>query len=136
MDTIFNDIELTSEYTGKKSALFDTDGTTMERHWTIKCKKEDREIEFDYYPSKANPYVDTEEEILEAFECFLSDAVYGFESLDDVYNELGCNGSISQFIATYNACVDAGEKLKYLLGTSDTSDIEELREDLYKVLGW
>lgn len=135
METTFNGINLSSRFVGEKRAAFD-DGKhyppSEDRHHVITAELDGREIQFDYYPSIANPSVNTEKELLWAFWCFILDAEYGEMELDDYAEEMG-GGKISQILASYKLCEAAHEKFLYLFKI-DKADFYDKKQEMLDLL--
>ena len=125
-------LEVTSEFAGERPASWDKSTKSQDRHYIIKCTCENREIQFDFYPSVVNPRVETERELKEALQCFVNDARAGELSLDDFVDEFGYsahNIKISEIISAHDACEKSYHDLKYLVGQSNVEqfirDVEE-----------
>lgn len=136
METEFKGLNLSSRFEGEKNAIWD-DGKypqTMDRHHVVTVEYDGNKIEFDYYPSIANPSINTEKELLEAFRCFLSDADSGSMSLDDFANEFyGGTGKVSQIVATHKACQKSYYDFLELMGIGD-SDFYDKYSELMEAL--
>lgn len=100
-------------------------GADASQHHVITVQRNGHKAHFNYWASKASPSIDTEEDLLSAFACYVSDASYADYDLDDMFSELGFEKP-SDAIRTLNACKKAGVELKRMYD----GDICELLEKL------
>ena len=102
-------LALSSKFVGQKQALFDRgDLHTKDRHYVIDVEADNGAIaQFDYYPSRAHPCVDTDNELLSALGCFVSDALIFSPDIDDFMDNSGFDLSttkLSQLLLCYEGC--------------------------------
>ena len=119
-NTKFKQFEIKASYKGNKKASW---GDNWNNYMiTVTNTETDQKITFEFWASIANPELKTEYDILNAFYCFVSDAIAGSN-----FKEF-CNES-RQAEKIYRKCKKQLEKLKKIYD----GDIYELANELQKV---
>lgn len=136
----FNGLELHSVYVGCRAMVSDDSGQSKSRHHvvTVRNKENFRTRSFDYYPCIAHPTIDSDNELIEALECFVGDANAGryCNNIDEFVDEFGYSTDttkVSTIIKVYESCKSAYGDLMYLYdGDSDKVNglVEALEESL------
>lgn len=130
MKATFNEFTVSSTYTGSKAALWDESNYNHNRVtvWDIETRKR---TSFDFWGSIANPELESEYDTLNAFYCFVSDALSGAETFPDFCREFGYDDDSRKARKAWNACRRSLAKLRRVSGYSDDeiySLINELSE--------
>lgn len=133
METNYKLLKLVAEWTGEKSSIH-ADKDNSARHFTIFVENIATEtvISFDYWSSIARPEFETETELLEAYECFVSDAILGINSFSDFCSETGCDSDSIKSHKTWIACKQSYVDLLKLLAPEvvDDSQLYSYLDDL------
>jgi hypothetical protein len=128
MKTTFKNLEITSTFLGDKA--WDVKGlnTTNRNNHLITVKNTDtnKKVTFDFWASIANPGIETEEELLSAFECFVSDSIAGDMDVFDFISEFGYSDDMKEAKRIYKACTTSNKKLRKVYD----GDIYELANEL------
>lgn len=111
---------LTSMWKGLEKALWGTDHT-QERHHIITVRGVKSSFEFDFWAGVARPFIETEQEVIEAFSCFISDAIFAESDYSDFCDELGLKkfdeygyeDRRSEYI--YEKCLDSRRLFDYAI---------------------
>lgn len=120
-------IALKSTYLGDKSKVWSVGGKPNPHNHEVVVEYGGNSITFDFWGSIMNPDISNEQELVFAFYCFLSDAVSGYNSLDEFGQLLGEGLFVSQVQNMYNACVEAKDKAETLF---NGIDLYELLDDI------
>ena len=125
----YNGIEITliGKYVGKATPW---DKTLIKHEHIISVGIDDEHIEFEYY---TNYKMLDEDDLREAFYCFLSDGISYVESedIDDFQNNFGYT-KVSECLKAYNECKEAYEKWSELTNI-DIYDIANWLQEKYMV---
>jgi len=89
-------------------------------------------IRFEFWASMAHPIIKTEYEILNAFYCFVGDAVSGSYDFEEFCSELGYNIDSRQAEKIYKKCIKQNDKLSKIYD----GNIYDLINELQEVAGW
>jgi hypothetical protein len=86
---------------------------------------------FEFWASVAHPQLNREYDILNAFYCFVTDAVSGSYSFDDFCSEFGYDTDSKSADKIHKKCKKSLEKLQKIYD----GDIYDLANDLQEVAG-
>lgn len=127
MKTTYKNFEISSFYAAEKESLW---GAPAERHYkiTVRNTETKKRTSFNFWCSIVHPEIETEDDILGAFSCFLNDATAGDYDIDDFYREFCGDGEIEEAVKPWRSCKKSLEKAKRVIGDIDT--IYELLNDL------
>ena len=118
----FKGITITATYTGSKPAPWNGDANW--NHHKIRVYYKGRRLEFDFWASLAKPEVRSPREVLDAFECFLSDAISGNQDFEEFCSEFEYDTDSRKAEKTWKACKSSYSKFKRVFG--DSFDIYKL----------
>lgn len=128
----FENFRIHAEYTGSKKADWgDKTENWNHHHITVTNKDTKQQTTFDFWASIANPRVNTRYDILNAFYCFISDAISGDMTFKEFCSEFGYDEDSRRAEKTWNACVKAHDKLQRIY----PGDIYELADRLQEIAG-
>ena len=122
-------IRIIGRYAGRRVSNW---GGSENQHHVITVYVGETFVQFDYWASKANPRITTEQELLDAFNCFISDAIsgeYDFSEFCDefCYDKYNEEGDIhEEHRKIHLACVALLNKYNEL----DLGDIYDLANEL------
>ena len=132
MKTNFKNFEIQSEYTGSKKAEWSNNTENWNHHEVIVTNTESNEqTTFDFWASIANPELSSEYDVLNAFYCFVGDAVSGSYSFEEFCSEFGYDTDSRKAEKTWKACQ---ESYNNLLNIYD-GDIYDLVNELSEIAG-
>lgn len=119
---------VTANYTGSKPAAWNPSNYN---HHTITVRNTDtgRKTSFDFWASIANPELETEYDILNAFRCFLEDACSGSESFEDFCSEYGYDTDSRKAEKVWKACKRAAVKFSRIAPDTDIYDLINSMEE-------
>ena len=83
---------------------------------------------FPFYTSIAKPDITEEKELLEAFDCFISDCYSGFMDFREFCNEFGYDEDSRKAFKVWRACVASCARFQRIGG--DVNDLDDLRCEL------
>lgn len=119
MKTNYKNFELTANFIGDKECEF-IPGNYNYYKIIVKNTESKKRTSFDYWCSIMHPEIETEEEILEAFSCWLNDATAGTYDIDEFYNEFCYDGEIKQAVKAWRGCQKAYKKAARVIGDIET----------------
>lgn len=123
----FKQFEIKASYKGNKKAFW---GDNWNNYMiTVTNTETDQKITFEFWASIANPELKTEYDMLNAFYCFVSDAIAGSYAFKEFCSEFGYNNDSRQAEKIYRKCKKQLEKLKKIYD----GNIYELANKLQKV---
>ena len=127
MKTTYKNFEISSFYAAEKESLW---GAPAERHYkiTVKNTETKKRTSFNFWCSIAHPEIETEDDILEAFSCFLYDATNGDYDLNDFYREFCGDGEIENAVKAWREYKKSLNKALRVVGNLDA--IYDLINDL------
>lgn len=126
----FKNFEIKASYKGNKK--WDCDGNNFNNHMiTVKNIDTDQKITFEYWASIANPELKKEYDILNAFYCFVSDAVGADGTFENFCSEFGYDSDSRAAEKIYKKCIKQLEKLKKIYD----GDIFILANELSEIAG-
>ena len=127
LKTKFKQFKIKASYKGNKKASW---GDNWNNYMiTVTNTETNQKITFEFWASIAKPELKTEYDILNAFYCFVSDAIAGSYTFEEFCSEFGHNNDSRQAEKIYRKCKKQLEKLKKIYD----GDIYELANELQKV---
>lgn len=89
LTTTYKNFELRAIQAQKKNAPWKDEQDRTHCHYTIRVKNTDTKLSFmfDYWTSLAKPEIDSNGEILQAFECFLDDCLVATDTLKNFMDD-------------------------------------------------
>lgn len=132
MKATFKNFEVSAVYTGSKAAEWGN-GRENWNHHRIAVKNTDTgaRTSFDFWASVAEPELRTEYDILNAFYCFVSDAISGDMDFSEFCGEFGYDEDSRTAEKTWKACKRSSEKMKRICD----GNIYDLANELQEVAG-
>lgn len=129
----FKQFEVKANYKGTKKAEWsDNRHHNFNNHMVTVINKETaQKITFEFWASIANPVLNREYDILNAFYCFVSDAVSGSESFEEFCSNMGYDLDSRTAEKIYRKCKKQLEKLNKIYD----GDIYDLVNELQEVAG-
>ena len=126
--TTFKEFEIKATYKGDKKATWSDNN--FNNHM-VKITNTDTKMStsFEFWASIMNPEIIKESEVLEAFSCFISDAMSGENDYNEFCSEFGYEEDSRQARSTWRACQRANNKLKRIYD----KDIYDLANELQEV---
>jgi hypothetical protein len=112
-------LSLSFKHVKKKKAKWDDDSCySIERHYVITAEHyEHGSISFDYWTSVAKPELEHGVDLMEAFECFVSDAISAsHHAYEEFCSEFGYNPELERSRETYNECLVSLNNFNDLFG--------------------
>lgn len=129
MTTTYNSFTVTANYTGSKPAQWGDGNENWNHHKiTVKNKDTGRQASFDFWASITNPELRTQYDVLNAFYCFVSDAVSGLMDIDDFQSEFGYEKD-SECIKAYKGCQKAAAQMERIYDGDLYNLLNALAED-------
>ena len=127
------EIKLTSIWANEKKALW---GANEIQHHIVMVEVDGVSHNFDYWASQAHPIIDSESRLIEAFHCFVRDAVNGDYGFYEFCNEFGYDvydeDEKKRVSPIYQGCRE--NKLKYdKLNLGDVWDFSNELEEMYNL---
>lgn len=83
-----------------------------------------KSLEFEYWASISHPEIQSEEDLISALKCCISDGISGLLDFEDFCSEFGYNSDSISDKKVYDSCVELSQKLLYVFGSEDR--IEEI----------
>ena len=128
------EIRLVAMWINEKPSSWDS--MSHKQHHRIKViANGGKSVSFDYWASQAHPRIETEKEVIEAFNCFVSDAMSGTSDFKDFCSELGYDEYIENDYGRsvqnkdakriHSACVKAKKDFDRVVGV-----------DIYDLSNW
>lgn len=129
----FKQFEIKANYKGTKRAEWsDSKRQNFNNHMiTVTNTETGEKARFEFWASVANPVLNKEYDILNAFYCFVSDAVSGSGTFENFCSELGYDSDSRTAEKIYRKCQKQLEKLKKIYD----GDIYNLVNELQEVAG-
>ncbi len=122
---MYREFLIESEFKGDKPAPW-MSGNKNRNIIRVTNTETDEFIEFDFWGSMEHPVVKTEYDLLNAFQCFVSDAIYADLGFSEFCSTLGYDKYDEEAERVYNECL---EHLKMLESIYD-GDIYDLSNEL------
>lgn len=114
MKANFNNVQVKSVFLGDKVARWNTNNYNNSRV-TVKNLDTGVKIKFDFWGSIMEPTLETEQDLIEALYCFMSDAQSGTMEFDDFCSEFGYELDSIKVKKTWKACKKSLDKAKLLI---------------------
>ena len=95
---------------------------------SVTNKDNGKRTRFYYYTSIASPEIESESELKEAFDCFLSDCDCGAMDFRDFCGEFGYDEDSRKAFKTWRACVRSVANFKRIGG--DLDEIGDIRDEI------
>lgn len=132
MTANFENFKVTANYTGSKKAEWGNGQENWNHHRvTVTNTENGKHTGFDFWASIAQPELRSEYDVLNAFNCFVSDAITGKDSFEDFCGEFGYDTDSRKAEKTHKACQRATDKLERIYD----GDIYDLANRLSEVAG-
>lgn len=131
MKAQFEDFRVTATYTGLKRAPWSFDGQHQHENWnhhrvTVYNSTTKKRVSFDFWASEACPELRGKYDVLNAFYCFVSDAISGDMGFDEFCREFGYDEDSRRAEKIHKACQESMKKFKSIC----SDDIYELSNRL------
>lgn len=116
--TTYKNFKISAEFDGLKVASWDE---YNDRHnkVTVKNLENGKRTSFDFWGSVMNPSLESDYDLLNAFYCFVSDALSGLYNFDEFCGEFGYNTDSRKAEKIYKACKRAYAKFERVSGFSE-----------------
>jgi hypothetical protein len=136
MKATFKNFQVSATYTGSKKAPWDNAKSRMPENWnhhrvTVKNTENGLKTSFDFWMSISRPQIEKEYDVLNAFYCFVSDAISGGYSFGEFCGEFGYDEDSRTAERTFKACERAAAKLSRLYD----GNIYDLANELQEIAG-
>lgn len=107
----FNDFRITATYKGDKAAKW-SGGENWNNHWvSVVNTKTGKRTSFAFWASIMNPYLSSRYDVLNAFRCFVDDAICGDMSFHDFCFEFSYSEDSRSAEKTWKDCKKSRQKL-------------------------
>ena len=125
--TTYKNFKITAEFDGLKVASW---GEYNDRHnkVTIKNLENGKRTSFDFWGSIKNPSLESDYDLLNAFYCFVSDALSGLYSFDEFCGEFGYDTDSRKAEKIYKASKRAYAKFERVSGFSESGLYDFINE--------
>jgi hypothetical protein len=135
MKTTFQNFRITATYKGDKVSPWSQEDERTPDNWnnhtvTVYNTEIRKRTSFEFWASIMNPEIRTPAEVLEAFECFVSDALAGDQSFTDFCADMGYDTDSRQAERTWKACIRSWKKLNRISNVDIFDLANDLREHL------
>lgn len=133
MKTTYKNFVISEKFTQNKVSPWDKNNYN---HHVVTVKNTDngKKTCFDFWCSIVNPDFKNENDLLNAFYCFVSDAVSGLDSFYDFCRNFGYDEDSRSAEKTWKACKKSLEKLERVSEFS-TDEIYDLVNELSEIAG-
>ena len=132
-ETIYKNFKISANYQGNKSASWDANNTNYHLI-TVTNLNNKKKTRFDFWNGRICGALRNENDLLDAFYCFLSDAECGTYNLNDFFKELySGTDDISAVMKAHKACKNAYKKVMRILD-NDEDMFYDLLNSLNEVL--
>ena len=122
----FNDFRITATYKGDKPAKW-SNGENWNNHWvSVTNAKTGKRTGFYFWASIMHPQLSSRYDVLNAFRCFVDDAISGDMTFHEFCEEFGYDEDSRTAEKTWKACKKAKEKLSRIYD----GDVYELLNSL------
>ena len=107
----FNGFRITATYKGDKPAKW-SNGENWNNHWvSVTNAKTGKRTGFDFWASIMRPQLSSRYDVLNAFRCFVDDAISGDMTFHEFCGEFGYDEDSRTAEKTWKSCKKAKEKL-------------------------
>jgi hypothetical protein len=121
----YKQFEVKASYKGTKKAEWSSDNFNNNMI-TVTNKETEQKATFEFWASISNPELNSDYDVLNAFYCFVGDAVSGAETFENFCSEFGYDTDSRTAEKIYRKCKKQLEKLKKVYD----GDIYELVNEL------
>lgn len=120
--TNYKNFIISASFNGEKCAAWDQ---RNHNNYIITVKNADTGLRtrFDFWSSIAHPELESKYDLLNAFYCFVSDAVSGVDTFEDFCAELGYDPDSRNAEKIHNACRRAYKKITRIAPGVDVYDL-------------
>jgi hypothetical protein len=125
MKATFKNFTVNANYKGDKEAGF-INGNYNNHLVTVTNTETKQRCTFEFWASIAKPELTTEYDVLNAFYCFVSDAISGMMDFEEFCSEFGYDNDSRTAERTWKACIRAMRKLQRIYD----GDIYDLSNEL------
>lgn len=130
MTTTYKEFRITSTYKGDKKADWGNDVANWNRHIiTVTNIATNLYTKFEFWSSIARPVIETDYDLLNAFYCFVGDAISGNMNFAEFCSEFGFDEDSRKAERIWKACRHSMEKLTRIYD----GDIYDLCNDLAEI---
>lgn len=131
MTTTYKNFKISAEFDGLKVASWDE---YNDRHnkVTIKNLENGKRTSFDFWGSLDSPSLETDYDLLNAFYCFVSDAVSGLDSFYDFCRNFGYDEDSRNAEKIWKACKKSFGKFERVSGFS-TDEMYDFVNELSEI---
>lgn len=130
MKATFKNFSVSANYTGSKPAGFNSNNWNH-HNITVTNTENGLRTRFDFWASIINPELETEYDVLNAFYCFVSDAISGNKSFWDFCSDFGYDADSMTAWKIWNSCKRSTKKLTRIF----PGDIYDLANELVENYG-
>ena len=125
--TTYKNFKITAKFDGLKVASWDE---YNDRHnkVTIKNLENGKQTSFDFWGSIKNPRLESDYDLLNAFYCFVSDALSGLESFEIFCGEFGYDTDSRKAEKIHKVCKRAYTKFERVSGFSNDEMYDFINE--------
>ena len=107
----FGNFRITATYKGDKPAKW-SNGKNWNNHWiSVVNTKTRKRTGFDFWASIMKAQLSSRYDVLNAFMCFVEDAISGDMTFREFYAEFGYDEDSRESEATWKSCKNASKKL-------------------------
>ena len=117
MKTNYNEFTISAKFDNNKAAIWDS---TNFNHNVVTVKNNDngKRVTFDFWGSRVEPEIKTENDLLYSFYCFLNDAILGTYCFDSFCRDLGLDTDSRKAEKSWRSCKRSWTKFFNLTGYS------------------
>lgn len=132
MKATFKNFEVEAVYTGAKKADWGDKYENWNHHLVVVTNKENNlKVTFDFWCSIAHPTMEKEYDVLNAFYCFVNDAISGSYNFEEFCGEFGYDTDSRKAEKIWKACQESLEELQRIYD----GDIYDLVNELQEIAG-
>jgi len=129
----FKNFKVKAEFHGDKAASWNGNNYNYYKV-IVKNSETGATTSFDFWASLARPELDTESDVLNAFYCFVSDAVAGSGDFETFCDEYGYNNDSIKALKTFRACKRSNRKFSRVSGFS-LDEMYSFLDELCEIAG-
>jgi len=132
MKTTYKNLTISSKYLGNKAwSANDRNDRNYNNHViTVKNNDTKSRCTFEFWASIASPVIESENDLLYAFECFIRDAMSAEQGFEDFCSEFGYDSDSRSVERIYKACERALNKFDRVV----SEDIYEFSNELQETI--
>lgn len=121
MTSTFKNFRISANYTGSKAAPWSGDNWNH-HNITVTNTENGKRTRFDFWASIARPDLSTDYDVINAFRCFVDDAISGGMDFSEFCGEFGYDEDSRKAYKTWRDCQRSAAKLERIY----TGDVYEL----------